>query len=133
MLTFLAASIPLLTIQIDYVVQYTKPNIPKMPANAYVAGYIVLVTVQYMWVLVIGSDKSTMLGKLGHMSSDSEDVPSSNNGFEPEFYSEKMLQSIPSSTIMGVHGGASTRTHHSKKTTCSISHLQEFLYIICFF
>ncbi|CAO3623038.1 unnamed protein product [Mucor hiemalis] len=100
MLTFLAASIPLLTIQIDYVAQYTKPNIPKMPANAYVAGYIVLVIVQYLWILVIGSDESTRLGRLGSFQSKE---PSPTNRFEPEFYSEKMLQSLPSSMIVNGH------------------------------
>lgn len=97
MVTFLASSIPLLTIQIDYVVQYTNPNIPKVPASAYAAGYIILVVVQYMWVLVIGSDSKTRLGRLGYISTGN--VPSSN--YEPEFYSEKMLQSLPSSAIMG--------------------------------
>lgn len=97
MVAFLASSIPLLTIQIDYVVQYTNPNIPKVPASAYAAGYIILVVIQYMWVLVIGSDSKTRLGRLGYIST--ENVPSPN--YEPEFYSEKMLQSLPSSAIMG--------------------------------
>ncbi|GAA5805975.1 hypothetical protein HPULCUR_011502 [Helicostylum pulchrum] len=96
MVTFLASSIPLLTIQIDYVVQYTNPNIPKVPASAYAAGYIILVVIQYMWALVIGSDSKTRLGRLGYIST--ENVPSN---YEPEFYSEKMLQSLPSSAIMG--------------------------------
>lgn len=91
-MTFLASSIPLLTIQIDYVVQYTKTNIPKVPASAYVAGYIILVTVQYMWVLVIGSDSQTWLGQLGYPTL----------SFEPTscFYSEKLDHSLPSSAIM---------------------------------
>lgn len=45
-MTFLGASIPLLTIQVDYVIQYTKPTVPREPANAYAAGYIVLIVVQ---------------------------------------------------------------------------------------
>ncbi|KAI9359358.1 hypothetical protein BD770DRAFT_471733 [Pilaira anomala] len=94
MVTLLATSIPLLTIQIDYVVHNTKPNIPKMPASVYVAGYIVMVTIQYMWILVIGSDSNTSLGRLGYISTES-------SNYEPEFYSEKMLQSLPSSAIIG--------------------------------
>ncbi|CAO3634279.1 unnamed protein product [Mucor fragilis] len=94
MMTFLASSIPLLTIQVDYVIQYTKSNIPKIPATAYVSGYIILLTVQYTWILVLGSDKSTFFGRMGHM----EQAPLSHHhqqehttqGFEPEFYSEKL-------------------------------------------
>lgn len=94
MMTFLASSIPLLTIQVDYVIQYTKSNIPKIPATAYVSGYIILLTVQYTWILVLGSDKSTLFGRMGHM----EQAPLSHHhqqehttqGFEPEFYSEKL-------------------------------------------
>lgn len=107
MLTFLATSIPLLTIQIDYVAQYSKPNIPKMPANAYVAGYIVLVIIQYMWVVVIGSDESTRLGRLGSFPNESQLTPPSR--FEPEFYSEKMLQSLPSSMIVNGHGRTNSK------------------------
>jgi hypothetical protein len=99
MMTFLASSIPLLTIQVDYVVQYTKSNIPKMPAHAYVAGYIILLTIQYMWVLVIGSDSQTTLGRLGHIVADEVNV----HHIEPEFYSEKIMQSssLPSSAVLG--------------------------------
>lgn len=47
MIALLTTSIPLLTIQIDYVLQYTnRSNIPKGPTNTYVVGYIVLVIVQ---------------------------------------------------------------------------------------
>ena len=108
MLTFLATSIPLLTIQIDYVIQYTKPNISKTAANVYVAGYIMLIIVQYLWVLVLGSDKSTRLGSMGHFPTDHDEVAPATR-YEPEFYSEKMMQSLPSSAIMG-HNGRS----HSK-------------------
>lgn len=90
MAAFLASSIPLLTIQIDYVVQYTKTNIPKIPASAYVAGYIILVTVQYMWLLVIGSDGQTWLGQLAY-----------HPVYEPTtYYSEKMDHALPSNAIM---------------------------------
>jgi hypothetical protein len=86
MLAFLASSIPLLTIQVDYVIQYTKANIPKTAATAYVSGYIILLAVQYSWVLVFGSDQSTFLGRLGSVM---EPVRNEERGFEPEFYSEK--------------------------------------------
>lgn len=106
-MTFLASSIPLLTIQVDYVIQYTRSNIPKIPATAYVSGYIILLTVQYVWILVLGSDKSTFFGRLGH----TEQAPVSHHhqehqtqGFEPEFYSEKLnnesRQSQPSSATL---------------------------------
>lgn len=108
-MTILASSIPLLTIQIDYVFQYTKSNLPKMPANAYVAGYIILVTVQYMWVFVIGSESHTRLGRLGHITDEEESsatiagTEGTGGAFEPEFYSEKMMQqsSLPNSAILG--------------------------------
>ncbi|KAI8368103.1 uncharacterized protein BYT42DRAFT_521781 [Radiomyces spectabilis] len=63
-LTLLASSIPLLTIQIDYVIQYNKPVSIKDSANAYAGGYIGLVVVQYLWVLVFGSDSQSRLGRL---------------------------------------------------------------------
>jgi hypothetical protein len=46
MATFLASSIPLLTIQIDYVLQYNKPENQMIPANVYVIGFIVLTVIQ---------------------------------------------------------------------------------------
>jgi hypothetical protein len=103
MMTFLASSIPLLTIQIDYVVQSTKSSLPKMPANAYVVGYIILVIVQYMWVLVIGSSSHTFLGRLGHQKEEEGTAAAQTQaGFEPEFYSEKMVQSsLPNSAVIG--------------------------------
>lgn len=103
MMTILASSIPLLTIQVDYVIQYTKTNIPKIPATAYVSGYTILLIVQYMWVLVLGSDKSTFLGKLGHLEQPSFQQQQQ-QGFEPEFYSEKLnnesKQSQPNSATL---------------------------------
>ncbi|KAI9491705.1 hypothetical protein BDB00DRAFT_977947 [Zychaea mexicana] len=71
-LTFIAASIPLLTIQADYVIQYTKPSVPKDPANAYAAGYIILVFVQYLWVIVFGSDPNSYLGAFGRIVDDEQ-------------------------------------------------------------
>lgn len=89
-LTFLAASIPLLTIQADYVIQYTTPSVPLDGANAYAAGYIILVCVQvmiqskksclaiinvrflvqYMWVVVFGSDPNSYFGMFGQIQED---------------------------------------------------------------
>ncbi|KAI8146188.1 hypothetical protein BJV82DRAFT_655069 [Fennellomyces sp. T-0311] len=69
-LTFLAASIPLLTIQADYVIQYTKPSVPRDGANAYAAGYIILVCVQYLWVIVFGSDPNSYFGMFGQIQED---------------------------------------------------------------
>ncbi|KAI9312823.1 hypothetical protein BX666DRAFT_1982290 [Dichotomocladium elegans] len=66
-LTFLGASIPLLTIQVDYVVQYTKLSAPREPANAYAAGYVILICVQYMWIIVFGSDPDSSLGQWGYI------------------------------------------------------------------
>lgn len=65
MLTFLAISIPLLTIQIDYVLNYSKPNLlNRVAANAYAVGYIGLVIIQYIWVLAIGSEPTSYFGQL---------------------------------------------------------------------
>lgn len=63
LLTFLAASIPLLTIQVDYVIQYIKPSIPRDPANAYAAGYIILIIVQVKkhGIQQRGEEKKNML------------------------------------------------------------------------
>ncbi|KAI7857395.1 hypothetical protein BDC45DRAFT_501097 [Circinella umbellata] len=69
-LTFIAASIPLLTVQADYVIQYTKPSVPRDPANAYAAGYIILICVQYLWVIVFGSDPNSYFGSFGRINSD---------------------------------------------------------------
>ncbi|CAO3622410.1 unnamed protein product [Cunninghamella blakesleeana] len=65
MLTFLAISIPLLTIQIDYVLNYSKPNLlNRVAANAYAVGYIGLVIIQYIWVIAIGSEPTSYFGQL---------------------------------------------------------------------
>ncbi|KAG2227789.1 hypothetical protein INT45_002027 [Circinella minor] len=69
-LTFIAASIPLLTVQADYVIQYTKPSVPRDPANAYAAGYIILICVQYLWVIVFGSDPNSYFGSFGRIERD---------------------------------------------------------------
>ncbi|KAI9250187.1 hypothetical protein BDA99DRAFT_608488 [Phascolomyces articulosus] len=69
-LTFLAASIPILTVQADYVIQYTKPSVPREPANAYAAGYIILIFIQYLWVIVFGSDPNSYFGSFGRIEQD---------------------------------------------------------------
>ncbi|KAI9301126.1 hypothetical protein BJ944DRAFT_291180 [Cunninghamella echinulata] len=72
MLTFLAISIPLLTIQIDYILNYSKPNlINRVAANAYAVGYIGLVIIQYIWVLALGSEPTSYFGQLAQ-----EELPS---------------------------------------------------------
>ncbi|KAI8339977.1 hypothetical protein BC941DRAFT_392895 [Chlamydoabsidia padenii] len=92
----LAISIPLLTIQIDYVLQYSKPaQLNRMAANAYAAGYIGLVIIQYIWVLVIGSEPASYLGQLAH---DHHSLQSSL--VEPQFYSEKQANQIINSNNM---------------------------------
>ncbi|KAI9485642.1 MAG: hypothetical protein EXX96DRAFT_603940 [Benjaminiella poitrasii] len=88
MLAFLATSIPLLTVQVDTVMQFTKTSLPKVPANAYVCGYIMLLIVQYTWMLIFGSDPTTFFGQLGYHSSEQNLTPSVSSH---EFYSEKKL------------------------------------------
>ncbi|ORZ09303.1 hypothetical protein BCR42DRAFT_396419 [Absidia repens] len=85
MLTMLAISIPLLTIQIDYILQYSKPaQLNRVAANAYAAGYIGLVIIQHIWVLVLGSEPQSYLGQLV------QDNPAMSTSLvEPQFYSEK--------------------------------------------
>jgi hypothetical protein len=90
MLTMLAISIPLLTIQIDYILQYSRPaQLNRMAANAYAAGYIGLVIIQYIWVLVIGSEPKSYLGQLAH-----DDHSMQSSLVEPQFYSEKQAAHI---------------------------------------
>ncbi|KAI8364114.1 hypothetical protein BD560DRAFT_491387 [Blakeslea trispora] len=64
MVAVLASSVPMLTIQVDYVIQLTKTKISSAPGNAYVAGYIILLVVHYAWLFVLGSDETTWLGQL---------------------------------------------------------------------
>ncbi|KAI8063829.1 hypothetical protein BC940DRAFT_306946 [Gongronella butleri] len=86
MLTFLGISIPLVTIQIDYVLQYSKgAQLNRVAANSYVAGYIGLVIVQYIWVLVLGSEPRSYLG---HFAQD--DTSALSSIVEPHFYNEKL-------------------------------------------
>ncbi|KAG1450072.1 hypothetical protein G6F56_008456 [Rhizopus delemar] len=83
MMVLLATSIPLLIIQIDYVIQYTRSFVPKGPATVYVAGYIVL----YLWILIYGSKSTTFFGKLGKIRDTNEHA----------YYAEKI---VPTSIIV---------------------------------
>ncbi|EIE75496.1 hypothetical protein RO3G_00200 [Rhizopus delemar RA 99-880] len=66
-----------------YRITYTnRSNIPKGPTNTYVVGYIVLVIVQYLWILIFGSSKSTFFGRLGQTDE---------NSLMMENYSGKMM------------------------------------------
>ncbi|ORX58845.1 hypothetical protein DM01DRAFT_1405465 [Hesseltinella vesiculosa] len=86
MLSFLAISIPLLTIQIDFVLQYSKSSqLNHVASNCYAAGYIGLAVIQYIWVLVLGSEPRSYLG---HFAQDDSSAVSSI--VEPHFYNEKM-------------------------------------------
>ncbi|KAI9272557.1 hypothetical protein BY458DRAFT_474127 [Sporodiniella umbellata] len=97
MMALLSSSIPLLIIQIDYVIQYTRSFVPKGPANVYVAGYIILVIIQastntralkqYLWILIYGSKSTTFFGRLGNIRDMDEHM----------YYSEKM---VPTSVIL---------------------------------
>ncbi|KAI7902694.1 uncharacterized protein BX663DRAFT_510156 [Cokeromyces recurvatus] len=92
MLAFLATSIPLLTVQIDAVMQFSRQSLPKIPANTYVSGYIILLIVQYVWILIFGSDASTFFGQLGYHSSTDQNVCLSISSNDHDaFYSEEKL------------------------------------------
>ncbi|ORY92247.1 hypothetical protein BCR43DRAFT_498045 [Syncephalastrum racemosum] len=94
LLTFIGASIPLLTIQVDYVLQYTKPSVPRDPANAYAVGYVILIIVQYAWVVVFGSDPSSYFGQFGQISGAGEAVSSlhqQTSTYPPTVMGEKHL------------------------------------------
>ncbi|RCI05741.1 hypothetical protein CU098_013640 [Rhizopus stolonifer] len=57
-LTFLAASISMVTYQIDFVLPVTKFTAGyRSGASAYAAGYIILMIIQFLWVIVFGSEK----------------------------------------------------------------------------
>ncbi|KAL0098261.1 hypothetical protein J3Q64DRAFT_1694649 [Phycomyces blakesleeanus] len=80
-LTFLAASIPLLTIQVDFVL-HAHISFDNVSVGAYSIGYIVLLVTQYVLVIVLGSGSNSYLGRLG--SIDSNDSGSgSGSGFGP--------------------------------------------------
>ncbi|KAI7870452.1 hypothetical protein BDF14DRAFT_1774346 [Spinellus fusiger] len=99
MLTFLAISIPLLTLQIDFVLYLTlRTQYAKM---AYSVGYILIIVVQYLWVLMIGSDTSCYLGQLCSYSptikTDSEKKDPSTQHHHPSTHS--MGTSAPTSSM----------------------------------
>ncbi|KAI9020933.1 hypothetical protein CLU79DRAFT_888054 [Phycomyces nitens] len=82
-LTFLAASIPLLTIQVDFVL-HTQNSFDSKSLGAYYVGYIVLLVTQYALVLVLGSESGSYLGQLGSID------PSDPGGYD-EPRSEKQM------------------------------------------
>ncbi|KAI9270254.1 hypothetical protein EDC94DRAFT_598580 [Helicostylum pulchrum] len=64
MLTFLATSIAMITSQLDYALPTTKFVVQyKAGAGAYAAGYIILIIIQFLWVLVFGSEADSYFGK----------------------------------------------------------------------
>ncbi|KAI9272687.1 hypothetical protein BDA99DRAFT_498972 [Phascolomyces articulosus] len=70
LLTFLAASIALLTVQIDSVLPVNKfaaiEGANQGGAAAYAAGYIIIIIIQFLWVFVFGSEPNSYLGQFGH-------------------------------------------------------------------
>ncbi|CEP16031.1 hypothetical protein [Parasitella parasitica] len=62
-LTFLAASIAMLTLQLDYALPTTKftPGY-RNGAGAYAAGYIILIIIEFLWVIVFGSEPESYIG-----------------------------------------------------------------------
>ncbi|KAI8890764.1 hypothetical protein K501DRAFT_236440 [Backusella circina FSU 941] len=61
-LSFLVASISMLTFQIDSAV--ASSGVLKA-AGALAAGYIILIIIQFLWIIVLGSDPQSELGKFG--------------------------------------------------------------------
>ncbi|KAI9357729.1 hypothetical protein BD770DRAFT_456659 [Pilaira anomala] len=63
-LTFLASSIAMLTHQLDYALPTTKfVNQYKGGAGAYASGYVILIVIQFLWVIVFGSESDSYFGK----------------------------------------------------------------------
>ncbi|KAI9481358.1 MAG: hypothetical protein EXX96DRAFT_566403 [Benjaminiella poitrasii] len=64
LLTFLAASIAMVTYQLDYVLPASKFTLSyKSGASAYAVGYIILMITQFVWIIVFGSETESRLGK----------------------------------------------------------------------
>ncbi|KAI8645504.1 hypothetical protein BD408DRAFT_361230 [Parasitella parasitica] len=62
-LTFLAASIAMLTLQLDYALPTTKfTSGYRNGAGAYAAGYIILIIIEFLWVIVFGSEPESYIG-----------------------------------------------------------------------
>ncbi|CAO3591752.1 unnamed protein product [Absidia cylindrospora] len=109
-ITMLAISIPLLTMQIDYILQYSKPaQLNRMAANAYAAGYIGLVLIQYTWVLVLGSEPKSYLGQLAQ-----DDHSMESSLVEPQFYSEKQASNNINTGSTTIHASGDSLQEFSQ-------------------
>ncbi|KAI7896629.1 uncharacterized protein EV154DRAFT_491667 [Mucor mucedo] len=65
-LTFLAASLSMLTYQLDYALPTSKfKSQYKGGAGVYAAGYIILIIIQFLWVIVFGSESDSYFGQFG--------------------------------------------------------------------
>ncbi|KAI9253183.1 hypothetical protein BY458DRAFT_522367 [Sporodiniella umbellata] len=62
-LAFLGASIALLTVQLDFLVPSAR--VYKGAFGAYAAGYILLIMIQFIWVMLFGSDPESSIGRYG--------------------------------------------------------------------
>ncbi|KAF1800529.1 hypothetical protein V8B55DRAFT_1535285 [Mucor lusitanicus] len=63
-LTFLAASIAMLTLQLDYALPTVKFSFGyRGGAGAYAAGYIILIMIEFLWVIVFGSEPESYVGR----------------------------------------------------------------------
>ncbi|CEG76445.1 hypothetical protein RMATCC62417_11341 [Rhizopus microsporus] len=62
-LAFLGASISLLTIQLDYITPASR--VFGGGAGAFATGYIVLIIIQFLWVMIFGSDPESYIGQYG--------------------------------------------------------------------
>lgn len=64
-LTFLAASIAMLTAQLDFSLPVAKfSSAYRGGAGAYAAGYIILIIIEFLWVIVFGSEPESYIGRL---------------------------------------------------------------------
>ncbi|KAG0756263.1 hypothetical protein G6F16_011440 [Rhizopus arrhizus] len=62
-LAFLGASISLLTFQLDSIVPISR--LIGGGSSAYAAGYVILIIIQFIWVMVFGSDPESFVGQYG--------------------------------------------------------------------
>ncbi|CAO3677414.1 unnamed protein product [Rhizopus stolonifer] len=62
-LAFLGASISLLTFQLDFIVP--RSRFFEGGSSAYAAGYTILIIIQFVWVMIFGSDPESYIGRYG--------------------------------------------------------------------
>ncbi|KAG1049897.1 hypothetical protein G6F43_007801 [Rhizopus delemar] len=62
-LAFLGASISLLTFQLDSIVPISR--LIGGGSSAYASGYIILIIIQFIWVMIFGSDPESFVGQYG--------------------------------------------------------------------